>query len=124
MKTVYEVKVNVTGNEDGTKDVVVSYRKQSKEGEPEQDYQALESGTVFTTEFTNTYKPAETTAVFTAEKKVEGPTIADDTFTFELYKDEVEGTGAGYEDDHRKRNRRFCRADLRGSRTVHLLGDR
>ena len=42
--------------------------------------------------FTNTYKPAETTAVFTAEKKVEGPTIADDTFTFELYKDEVEGT--------------------------------
>ena len=91
-ETVYEVKVAVTGNEDGTKDVVVSYRKQSKEGEPEQDYQALESGTVFTTEFTNTYKPAETTAVFTAEKKVEGPTIADDTFTFELYKDKVEGT--------------------------------
>ena len=71
---------------------MVSYRKQSKEGEPEQDYQALESGTVFTTEFTNTYKPAKTTAVFTAEKKVEGPTIADDTFTFELYKDKVEGT--------------------------------
>ena len=42
--------------------------------------------------FTNTYKPAKTTAVFTAEKKVEGPTIADDTFTFELYKDKVEGT--------------------------------
>ena len=33
-ETVYEVKVAVTGNEDGTKDVVVSYRKQSKEGEP------------------------------------------------------------------------------------------
>ena len=36
-ETVYEVKVAVTGNEDGTKDVVVSYRKQSKEGEPERD---------------------------------------------------------------------------------------
>ena len=55
-ETVYEVKVAVTGNEDGTKDVVVSYRKQSKEGEPERDYQALESGTAFTASFTNRYE--------------------------------------------------------------------
>ena len=54
--------------------------------------------------FTNTYKPAKTTAVFTAEKKVEGLTPADSTFTFELYKNSVEAanlldtqniTGAG-----------------------------
>ena len=54
--------------------------------------------------FTNTYKPAETTAVFAAEKKVEGLTPADSTFTFELYKNSVEAanlldtqniTGAG-----------------------------
>ena len=58
-----------------------------KEAEADKDEEALEAAI-----FTNTYKPAETTAVFTAEKKVEGPTIADDTFTFELYRDEVEGT--------------------------------
>ena len=57
-ETVYEVKVDVTGKEDGTKTVKVSYRKQSKEGEPERDYQALESGTAFTASFTNRYEEA------------------------------------------------------------------
>ena len=57
-ETVYEVKVEVTENEDKTKTVKVSYRKQSKEGELERDYQALESGTAFTASFTNRYEEA------------------------------------------------------------------
>lgn len=57
-ETVYEVKVDVTGKEDGTKTVKVSYRKQSKEGELERNYQALESGTAFTASFTNRYEEA------------------------------------------------------------------
>ena len=90
--SVYTVIVEVTdiGGElvrriiyvkDGTSDVTTDA------GAAEAEESGLEAAI-----FTNTYKPAKTTAVFTAEKKVEGPTIADDTFTFELYKDEVEGT--------------------------------
>ena len=75
--TVYTVTVTVVDNGDGTLTATPTYSIDKKTVEPE---------------FENIYKPAETTAVFTAEKKVEGPTIADDTFTFELYKDEVEGT--------------------------------
>ena len=71
----------VTYVKDGTSDVTTDA------GAAEAEESGLEAAI-----FTNTYKPAKTTAVFTAEKKVEGPTIADDTFTFELYKDEVEGT--------------------------------
>ena len=83
-RAVYEVKVEVTENEDKTKTVKVSYRKQSKEGEPERDYQALESGTVFMAEFINTYKaePVETTVSGT--KTLTGQTLKEDQFDFEL----------------------------------------
>ena len=83
-ETVYEVKVEVTENEDKTKTVKVSYRKQSKEGEPERDYQALESGTVFMAEFINTYKaePVETTVSGT--KTLTGQTLKENQFDFEL----------------------------------------
>ena len=74
---VYTVTVTVVDNGDGTLTASPAYSIDKKTVEPK---------------FENTYKPAETTAVFTAEKKVEGPTIADDTFTFELYRDKVEGT--------------------------------
>ena len=80
-------RVTYVKDEDETGDAVPYEATTDKEAEADKDEESLEAAI-----FTNTYKPAETTAVFTAEKKVEGPTIADDTFTFELYKDKVEGT--------------------------------
>ena len=89
-------RVTYVKDEDETGDAVPYEATTDKEAEADKDEETLEAAI-----FTNTYKPAKTTAVFTAEKKVEvftaekkveGPTIADDTFTFELYRDEVEGT--------------------------------
>ena len=91
-ESVYTVTVVVT-NVDNKLESTVTYVKDGTSdvttdaGAAEAEESGLEAAI-----FTNTYKPAKTTAVFTAEKKVEGPTIADDTFTFELYKDKVEGT--------------------------------
>ena len=84
-ESVYTVTVVVT-NVDNKLESTVTYVKDGTSdvttdaGAAEAEESGLEAAI-----FTNTYKPAKTTAVFTAEKKVEGPTIADDTFTFELF---------------------------------------
>ena len=97
-ESVYTVTVVVT-NVDNKLESTVTYVKDLEKAAEGEEVMPSENAL-----FTNTYKPAETTAVFTAEKKVEGLTPADSTFTFELYKNSVEAanlldtqniTGAG-----------------------------